>query len=74
MYPFGGAGFVLPDSNLTLFAILIVTGSFSVVLFDSTTDGLAIDTTPAKEQGTVQGTMVGGRATGFIILWPNPSF
>jgi PAT family beta-lactamase induction signal transducer AmpG len=65
---FGGAGFVLPDRNLLLFAILIVTGSFSVALFDSTTDGLAIDTTPPQEQGTVQGTMVGGRAMGFIIL------
>jgi PAT family beta-lactamase induction signal transducer AmpG len=65
---FGGAGFVLPDRNLMLFAILIVTGSFSVTLFDSTTDGLAIDTTPPQEHGTVQGTMVGGRATGFIIL------
>jgi PAT family beta-lactamase induction signal transducer AmpG len=65
---FGGAGFVLPDRNLMLFAILIVTGSFSVALFDSTTDGLAIDTTPPQEHGTVQGTMVGGRAMGFIIL------
>jgi PAT family beta-lactamase induction signal transducer AmpG len=65
---FGAAGFVLPDENLTLFAILIVAGSFSVTLFDSTTDGLAIDTTPQDEQGTVQGTMVGGRAAGFIVL------
>jgi PAT family beta-lactamase induction signal transducer AmpG len=65
---FGGAGFVLPNVNLTLFAVLIVTGSFSVALFDSTTDGLAIDTTPRNEHGMVQGTMVGGRAAGFIIL------
>ncbi|MEJ2746460.1 MAG: MFS transporter [Anaerolineae bacterium] len=65
---FGSAGFVLPDRNFTLFAVFIVLGSFSVALFDSTTDGLAIDTTPEQEQGTVQGTMVGGRAAGFIIL------
>jgi len=65
---FGAAGFVLPDTNLALFAILIVIGSFSVALFDSTTDGLAIDITPQPEQGLVQGTMVGGRAIGFIIL------
>jgi PAT family beta-lactamase induction signal transducer AmpG len=45
-----------------------VLGSFSVALFDSTTDGLAIDITPRSEQGAVQGTMVGGRATGFIVL------
>jgi MFS transporter, PAT family, beta-lactamase induction signal transducer AmpG len=65
---FGTAGFVLPETNLTLFALLIVTGSFSVALFDSTTDGLAIDITPKPEQGLVQGTMVSGRAVGFIIL------
>jgi PAT family beta-lactamase induction signal transducer AmpG len=65
---FGAAGFVLPDRNFALFALLIVGGSFSVALFDSTTDGLAIDITPRAECGTVQGTMVGGRATGFILL------
>ncbi|MBN1994772.1 MAG: MFS transporter [Anaerolineae bacterium] len=65
---FGGAGLMLPDVNLTLFAVFIVAGSFSVTLFDSTTDGLAIDITPRREQGTVQGVMVGGRAIGFILL------
>jgi MFS family permease len=65
---FGGAGFVLPDRNFSLFATLIVSGSFGVALFDSTTDGLAIDVTPREECGIVQGTMVGGRATGFILL------
>lgn len=65
---FAGAGLVRPASNFTLFAILIVMGSFSVALFDSTTDGLAIDVTPRDEHGTVQGTMVGGRAAGFIVL------
>lgn len=65
---FGAAGFVLPDKNFTLFAILIVAGSFSVTIFDSTTDGLAIDATPDDEQGAVQSTMVGGRAAGFIVL------
>jgi PAT family beta-lactamase induction signal transducer AmpG len=65
---FCAAGFVLPDKNFSLFAILIVCGSFSVALFDSTSDGLAIDITPTDQQGRVQGTMVGGRAMGFIIL------
>lgn len=65
---FAAAGFVLPEANFGLFALLVVTGSFSVTLFDSTTDGLAIDTTPPKDHGTVQGTMVGGRAAGIIIL------
>ncbi|MGC9357668.1 MAG: MFS transporter, partial [Anaerolineae bacterium] len=65
---FGGATFVLPDANFIAFAVLITLGSFSVTLFDSTTDGLAIDATPRDEQGTVQGIMVGGRAAAFILL------
>ena len=65
---FGAAGFVLPDRNFLLFSTFIVLGSFSVALFDSTTDGLAIDLTPGREHGTVQGTMVGGRAAAFILL------
>jgi PAT family beta-lactamase induction signal transducer AmpG len=39
-----------------------------VTLFDSTTDGLAIDITPREEHGAVQGTMVGGRAAAFVLL------
>jgi PAT family beta-lactamase induction signal transducer AmpG len=65
---FGIVSLVLPDSNFGLFAALVVLGSFSVTVFDSTTDGLAIDTTPEADRGTVQGTMVGGRAAGFILL------
>ncbi|MFO7678618.1 MAG: MFS transporter [Chloroflexota bacterium] len=65
---FGAAAFANPASDFGLFAMLIVLGSFSVALFDSTADGLAIDITPRAEQGTVQSFMVGGRALGFIIL------
>ncbi len=65
---FGAAAFMQPDVNLTLFSVLIVLGSFSVTLFDSATDGLAIDITPREEHGTVQGTMVGGRAAAFVLL------
>ncbi|MCP5096909.1 MAG: MFS transporter [Chloroflexi bacterium] len=62
------ATIILPLNNFFLFAILILFGATFVALFDSTADGLAIDSTPAHEQGTVQGVMVGGRAAGFIIL------
>lgn len=65
---FGGASLALPGDNFVLFAVLITLGSFSVTLFDSTADGLAIDTTPHDEQGLVQGVMVGGRAAAFIVL------
>ncbi len=65
---FAAAGFVPPDANLWLFSALVVLGSFSVTVFDSTTDGLAIDVTPADQQGKVQGVMVAGRAGAFILL------
>ena len=65
---FATAGFILPDKRFMLFAALIVLGSFSVTIFDSTADGLAIDITPKDQRGTIQGTMVGGRALGFILL------
>jgi PAT family beta-lactamase induction signal transducer AmpG len=65
---FGLVAFVLPDSNFPLFAALTVLGSFSVTIFDSTTDGLAIDCTPPEDHGTVQGIMTGGRAVGIILL------
>jgi PAT family beta-lactamase induction signal transducer AmpG len=65
---FALAGLAMPDANFTLFGIIITLGSFSVTLFDSTADGLAIDTTSREEQGLIQGVMVGGRAGAFILL------
>jgi MFS transporter, PAT family, beta-lactamase induction signal transducer AmpG len=65
---FAGVAFVAPESNFLLFAALVLLGSFSVTVFDSTADGLAIDITPRNEQGTVQGVMVGSRAGAFILL------
>lgn len=38
-----------------------------MALYDTCTDGLALDTTPVHEQGTIQGFMVGGRAAGVVI-------
>ena len=38
-----------------------------MALYDTCTDGLALDTTPVEEQGTIQGFMVGGRAAGVVI-------
>ncbi len=65
---FGAVSFIDPQYHFMLFSVLVVAGSFSVTLFDSTTDGLAIDITPKEEHGTVQGIMVSGRALGAIIL------
>jgi predicted MFS family arabinose efflux permease len=38
-----------------------------MALYDTCTDGLALDTVPAAEQGTIQSFMVGGRALGVVI-------
>ena len=65
---FGAATLAAPDVNLLAFSVLVTLGSFAVTLFDSTTDGLAIDITPHAEQGRVQGVMVGGRAAAFVLL------
>ncbi|NDJ54711.1 MAG: MFS transporter [Chloroflexi bacterium] len=65
---FGLASLFDPANSIVPFMGLMIVGSFSVALFDSTTDGLAIDTTPPREQAAVQGFMVGGRALGFIVL------
>jgi PAT family beta-lactamase induction signal transducer AmpG len=38
-----------------------------MALYDTCTDGLALDTTAPEEQGTIQGFMVGGRALGVVL-------
>lgn len=65
---FTAAGLIQPNRHLLAFSFLVVMGSFSVTVFDSTTDGLAIDVTPRDEAGKIQGVMVGGRAASFILL------
>ncbi len=45
-------------------AFVIQTG---MALYDTCTDGLALDTTPEEEQGLIQGFMVGGRAIGVVL-------
>lgn len=45
-------------------AFVIQTG---MALYDTCTDGLALDTTPEDEQGLIQGFMVGGRALGVVL-------
>jgi PAT family beta-lactamase induction signal transducer AmpG len=60
--------FINPGDNFALYglaAFLVMTG---MALYDTTTDGLALDTTPKEEEGTIQGFMVGGRAMGVVVL------
>jgi PAT family beta-lactamase induction signal transducer AmpG len=50
---------------LTSLAFVLMTG---MALYDTCTDGLALDTTPPEDEGTVQGIMVGGRALGVVVV------
>lgn len=46
-------------------AFLMMTG---MALYDTATDGLALDSTPKEEEGAIQGFMVGGRALGVVLI------
>src|SRR5512141_566932 len=50
------------------FVLLAFVLQMGMALYDTCTDGLALDTTPPEEQGTIQGFMVGGRAVGVIAI------
>ncbi len=60
--------FVNPGHQFTAYALLGFVMMSGMALYDTATDGLALDTTPEDEQGTIQGFMVGGRALGVTII------
>lgn len=62
------ASFIPPVERYGLFlpAALLIAGGLA--LYDTVTDGLAIDVTPLLEQKLVQGAMVVGRALGLVLL------
>ena len=57
-----------PASQFGLFVFLAFMLQTGMALYDTCTDGLALDTTPENEEGIIQGFMVGGRALGTILL------
>lgn len=57
-----------PGSQFALFALLAFVLMSGQALYDTCTDGLALDTTPVEESGTIQGIMVGGRALGVVLI------
>jgi len=65
---FTSCAFHLPSEGFAWFSISICIASFGVALFDSTADGFAVESTKVYEQGIVQGSMVGGRALGVILM------
>lgn len=62
-----GAPFINPGEHFWAYVALAFTMQLGMALYDTCTDGLALDTTPEEEQSTIQGFMVGGRAVGTIV-------
>lgn len=62
---------LVPGINLATqywwFVFIAFMLQMGMALYDTCTDGLALDTTPEAEQGTLQGIMVGGRAFGVVV-------
>lgn len=55
-----------PGTTFWLYVAIAFILQLGMALYDTCTDGLALDTTPISEKGTIQGFMVGGRAVGVI--------
>ncbi|NMC53247.1 MAG: MFS transporter [Chloroflexi bacterium] len=60
--------FINPAAHFGLFALTAFILMTGMALYDTCTDGLALDTTPKEEEGAIQGFMVGGRALGVVII------
>ncbi|MDY6866538.1 MAG: MFS transporter [Chloroflexota bacterium] len=60
------APFIDPGQYFWGYVAIAFTMQMGMALYDTCTDGLALDTTPVDEQGIIQGFMVGGRAVGSI--------
>ena len=61
------APFIDPGQHFWGYVAMAFTLQMGMALYDTCTDGLALDTTPQEEQSTIQGFMVGGRALGTIV-------
>ena len=61
------APWIDPAQHYWGFVVLAFVLQMGMAIYDTCTDGLALDTTPEAEQGTIQGFMVGGRAVGVIV-------
>ncbi len=57
-----------PALYFKTFAVVQIISTFGLALFDTCTDGLAVDVSKQSQQGPLQGAMMGGQAAGFIIF------
>ena len=62
------AAFIPPVTYFPVFLLVSLLIAIGVALYDTTTDGLAVDVTPPEEVGMVQGSMVLGRSFGLVML------
>ncbi len=53
--------------ELGMYFVLALAAAVGMALYDTCTDGLAVEATPAEERGLVQGIMVGARAGGILM-------
>jgi len=60
--------FINPGTDFWLYAFVAFILMTSMALYNTTTDGLAVETTPQSEEGTIQSFMVGGRALGVVVV------
>jgi PAT family beta-lactamase induction signal transducer AmpG len=56
-----------PSQQFGGYLAMIILASLGMSTYDTTTDGLSIDSTPEKDRGLVQGLMVGGRALSAVV-------
>lgn len=59
---------VSPVERFGPYLALMVLAAVGMSTYDTTTDGLSIDTTPERDRGLVQGLMVGGRALASVVV------
>lgn len=62
-----GVPFIDPASAYWGFVALAFILQMAMALYDTCTDGLALDVIPEDEQSTIQSFMVGGRAAGVVV-------
>jgi len=56
-----------PGQQFGGYLAMMILASLGMSTYDTTTDGLSIDSTPEKDRGLVQGLMVGGRALSAVV-------
>jgi len=62
--------FIDLKNQFWLFVACAFVLQLGMALYDTCTDGLALDTVPLEEEGTIQAIMVGGRALGLVLTAP----